>query len=134
MTKPDILRALGALIASRPGLEAGNYSDARSYRADMYRIRQQRRDAERFLADVALDPRITDDDMTRALKGGRVTLHADGTAEYIAGQYYPVEYRAGVARLLADLLWWAAGEEGRGDRARAMLRRKYGKRVVDTYF
>lgn len=140
MTKPDILRALAALTASPPGMNSANYDSAKAYRADMYRIRQHRRDAERLLTDVALDDRITAEDLLKRLGAGRrVYLTVSGEADYHAGQYYPVEYRKAVAQLLSDVIWDTTrdtlpNEIGRGDHVRALMRKRYGARMGREYF
>lgn len=113
MTKQTILAALRAFLATRPGFEPGNYSDAASYRADVRRATRQRHDAQRMLRDVELRDSITAEDILRAAEGGRLDVkrvwlndtflrvHID----YTAGQYYCTEYRGAVARLLARVLW-----------------------------
>ncbi|CAB4171510.1 hypothetical protein UFOVP920_3 [uncultured Caudovirales phage] len=123
MNKQAIIDALRAFLATRPGFDPGNYSDAASYRADMRTATRQRHDAERFLRDVELRDSITAEDILREAQGGRVEItlpdarQSDGMVSnvvrvhYTAGQYYCTEYRGAVARLLASVLWaWKRDE------------------------
>lgn len=92
-------------------------------------------------------------------------LHATGTPRYgiawTTGQYWPMEFRAGVARYLASLLWyykrehcmpapmsttgdrmyagWEPGHKSPtamsgGDWLRASFRREFGKGIAGRYF
>lgn len=123
-TKQAIIDALRAFLATRPGFEPGDYSDAASYRADVRMATRQRHDAERFLRDVEMRDSITAEDILREAQGGRISLGWSSVCnacwhnpklqhkherrmvvDYTAGQYYCTEYRGAVARLLASVLW-----------------------------
>lgn len=113
-TKQAIIDALRAFLATRPGFEPGNYSDAASYRADVRRATRQRHDAERMLRDVEMRDSITAEDILREAQGSRLDVKAHNTSEhlppairihYTAGKCYCTEYRGAVARLLASVLW-----------------------------
>jgi hypothetical protein len=119
----SIMTAVHSLVSfaqTRPRLDFANYGDVRAYRSDARGITRDLR-AVRELANVARY-RCTDDEVLQAARGGRVeiTPYADETGagyriSYCAGQYYPVEYRAAVARVLASALWRAIAREV-GDR------------------
>lgn len=51
--KQDIMRALAAFVAQRPGLEYSNYGDPQSYRAEMRSITRDRHDYDSLAAAVA---------------------------------------------------------------------------------
>jgi len=115
-----VLHALVDFANTRPGLDFANYGDIRAYRADARSITRDLH-AVRELASIARYE-CADDDIIEATRGGRVTLthrtHDNGAGwqvEYCAGQYYPVEYRAAVARVLASAVWRAIARQV-GDR------------------
>ncbi len=126
--KEAICNALATFIRQRPGFEYGNYGDAASYRADVRSVGRDKQHAETLLAAVRWRDSITADDMLKAAQaGGRLTIElraSDGAnpnlpndaplpvggvwigeVDYCTGQYWCTEYRAGVARYLASLLW-----------------------------
>jgi hypothetical protein len=123
--KEAICNALAAFIRQRPGFEYGNYGDAASYRADVRAVGKDKAQAETLLAAVRWRDGITADDMLKD-RGGRLAVKEKPAGRTIsgvfiaspvpdappvvevtwcAGQYYCTEYRAGVARYLASLLW-----------------------------
>jgi hypothetical protein len=121
-----VLHALVEFANARPGLDFANYGDVRAYRSDARSITRDLH-AVRELASIARYE-CADDDIIEAAHGGRVTLtpHADGwQVEYCAGQYYPMEYRAAVARVLASAIWRAIARQV-GDRpdACSQIRRR----------
>lgn len=162
MTKQTILAALRAFLATRPGFDFGNYSDRASFLSEMRQATRQRNDAERFLRDIELRDSISWQDIFDATRGGRIDMHLIGdgcSVGYTAGQYYPLEYRAAVARLAASVLWaWKrdhAMPEGSlrhnsetgetlhrygpqelraGDWLRASFAREYGRGLAARYF
>ena len=153
MTKQTIIDALRAFLATRPGFDPGNYSDAASYLAEMRQATRQRKEAERFLRDIELRNSITAEDILREASGGRVeiSIHENRDARatdnwtktarvhYTAGQYYPLEYRGAVARLLASVLWnWKRDKcmpaDQSADWLRASFRREYGRGLAARYF
>lgn len=108
--------ALSEFAARRPKFDFANYGDVKPYRAD---VRGATRDlhAVRELVRVARYL-CTDDEILVAARNSRVTLEpfandngAGYRVSYCAGQYYPVEYRAGVARVLATAIWHAWARE-----------------------
>lgn len=116
--KTQICDALAAWIRQRPGLEPGNY-DAAGYRSDSRRISRDKRDAETLLAAVKWRDSITAEDLIEAAKhafSGRLTMEIRKSTtpsgpfqrvviDYTTGQYWPTEYRAAAAAVLASALW-----------------------------
>jgi hypothetical protein len=106
-TRVEMLHALRTFVCQRPGLEPRNYHDAASYRAEYRGILRDRDDALalwRYVAQVASS--LTADQLLDAARGGRLTWNAArGEWDYCTGQYFAVEYRAAVCRLLSSALW-----------------------------
>lgn len=171
--KQAIIAALRAFIEQRPGFDWHNYSTARDYRADQRRATRQLHDARELLRAVELRDSITADDILREAQSGRVTIRATMPAyvekigpwrvDYCTGQYWCTEFRAGVCRLLASVLWtWMRehcmpevgtapigsgkaregmywdGRLGRavsgGDYLRASFRREFGRPLAGRWF
>lgn len=168
--KQAICDALRAFIERRPGFEFANYGDAPMYRRDQKTAQRQLHDARALLRQVELSDGITADAMLAAADGrGRLTIRppgpdAEGRKHYTraeigwcTGQYWSIEFRAGVARYLASLLWDYKREHcmpppittpkgdriyqpanGRaipaGDWLRASFRREFGKGLAGRYF
>lgn len=74
ITKPDereqILSALAAWIAQRPGLEYGNYGDPKSYRAELRSITKDLHHARALLRFVELRQSITADMLKEGFRRG----------------------------------------------------------------
>lgn len=131
MNKPEILSALRQWVAQRPGLEFCNYGDATAYRSEMRRITRQRHDAETMIRFVEMAGTITAADLERELDGRcRLQLSADADRlEYCTGQYWPVEYRAAVCRVLSQVIWeWLEGDK------RAAARRCFPRPIARRWF
>ena len=105
MDKVQILSALRAFVDSRPGLDFSDYGHVSLYRSDYRKILQHKHDAHELIRAIAWRQSITAEDILDRATNGRLTITADGTVDYITGQYYPVEYRAAVCSLLASVLW-----------------------------
>jgi hypothetical protein len=110
-TKIQILALLRAHINSRPGLEFANYGDMKLYRAEARSIARQKRDALTLLRAVEWRDSLTAAHLVDGFRAfsGRLKLETrdDGThaLSYCVGQYYPTEYRAAAAAVLASVLW-----------------------------
>lgn len=106
--KTSIVEALHRFIRQRPGLEYGNYGDPQAYRAELRSITRDLNHARTLLRHVELSG-VTGQELLDAARGGRLRIEAtpDGgvKVDYCTGQYFPVEYRAAVARLCASALW-----------------------------
>lgn len=100
MNKEQITDALRAFLRQRPGLEWANYGSTASYRAESRSITRDLRHAMELLRAVELRSIPAD-----AMLGKHGRLTVGPRIDWCTGQYWPVEYRAGVARYLASLLW-----------------------------
>ncbi len=186
--KQAIIQALRAFVEARPGFDHHNYATMRDYRQDQRRAQRQLHDARTLLAAVEGNDAITADVLLKeASSGGRLTIterwhqytpdecpgkpcgaccdHRSIIAprvDYCPGQYWCVEFRAGVCRLLSAVLWtWqrdnmpqvgtapvgsGKAQEGMyyfaptrktmsaGDWLRATFRERFGKSMQQRWF
>lgn len=106
--KASIVEALHRFIKQRPGLDYANYGDPAAYRSELRGITRDLNHARTLLRHVELSG-VTGQGLIDAARGGRLKIEAtpDGgvKVDYTTGQYFPVEYRAAVARLCASALW-----------------------------
>lgn len=112
--KQQILGALRAFARQRPGLEFGNYGDAKAYRAEMRGITRDLAHAQTLLKVVEWSG-IDADALIRAARdafSGRLSINTMGAdtactvhIDYCTGQYWPTEYRKAVCAVLASALW-----------------------------
>lgn len=140
--KAAILSALRAWIAQRPGFDPCNY-DAAGYRADCRRVARQRRDALEMLRFVELSASITGPmlaDSFRHSFSGRLSWNGV-RLDYCTGQYWPTEYRAAAAAVLAGAIWaWLRNEccphdePHKGDWIRSAARRNFGRSIASRWF
>lgn len=109
MNKQAIIDALRTFTCQRPGFELCNYASMTDYRADYRKALRDRDIALRLLRDIELSSSITANDILQEARSGRLTIEPRGAdlyrIGYCTGQYFPVEYRAAVARLCASVLW-----------------------------
>ena len=146
-----VIKALYKFIAQRSGMDARLYGDRASYLADYREILRDGRDARRMLHSLEVwnFPPVTGAKLMEAARGSRLNIFGrpDGGAgiDYTAGQFFAVEYRAAVCRLLAGVLWvhWreyygdttaAADKRGAADYIRAHARRRYGRGLAGRWF
>lgn len=155
LTADTVLPALLALAESRPGFEPANYfspcdrGDARregiaAYRADvraatnaLHDVRELARYVETSSSGPAVRDAIID-----ILENDRDRVSADekGRVWYTAGQYYCVEFRPAVARLIADAIWHVWADEVlssgpmTGDKMRQRARNTFPRRIARRYF
>jgi hypothetical protein len=136
---------LRAFVCARPGLEPGNYSDCASYRADSRKATEQRNDALTMLDRIALgefwchDPR---ESYARAMihelsNGARLSLafeNGEFRIDYCAGQYWPLEYRAAVCRMLARAWWRIHSKDYHGTSMAQAARFAFSRGIVARYF
>lgn len=137
-TRELIISNLRAFIAQRPGFDWGNYSPSvQAYRSDVRLAGQQLRDAREMLRAVEWRTSIDAAQLTTD-QSGRLTVNPEtGAVDYCAGQYWCTEYRAGVCRLLAGLLWSharAAYPQLDGDGLRRLMAREYGRGLARRWF
>lgn len=138
--KNELLALLYTFINKRPGLEFGNYGDHAIYRAEIRRITRQRADALKLLRAIELRDSITAADIVAAFTG-RLTLGKNKgklCLVYCTGQYWPIEYRAAVARLASSLLWsyWGSGFAGPNipHHIRATAKGEFGRGIASRWF
>jgi len=112
MTRENILDALAAFAAQRPGLDFRNYGDVSAFRAEMRSITRDLHQARTLLAAVRWRTSIDVAHLKDAFRdafSGRLSLHEtpEGGCElsYCVGQYWPTEYRRAVCAILASALW-----------------------------
>jgi hypothetical protein len=135
-----ILATLEKFARQRPGMEPGNYGDWKAYRAELRTVTRDLAHAQELLRAVH-ESGITADDILRAADGGRLDIKVDGERvriDYTTGQYWPVEYRKAVCRVLASALWANVRDsmdgDDIGDRIRARFRREFGRAIAARYF
>jgi hypothetical protein len=141
MDKQVILDTLRKFARQRPGLEFGNYGDIRAYRSELRSITRDLSDAATLLRAVE-HSEITADDILRAADGGRLSITAVcdlARIDYCTGQYWPVEYRKAVCRVLSDALWarWRdhlPGDVVTSDRIRKVAQQEFGRGIASRYF
>ena len=135
METKDIKAALLAFARQRPGFEFANYGDVTAYRADVRRATRQLNDA-RAIAAAIPDGMPVRYLLNQLGSGNRLSLE-DGRLDYAAGQYYCLEFRAAVARALANALWMFWAEDagpGEADTVRKRARAVFGRGIQQRYF
>lgn len=132
---PAALVALVNLACEKPGFDPHNYVSpgdrGETYRRGVAAYRSDARRAAKGLRDVTLAVReaflagVTNEDLQEVTRGGRVDLEyrdmdrhlstvpffpkrLGWSVHYTAGQYYPTEYRAAIARVIRDAATRAA--------------------------
>jgi hypothetical protein len=141
------MTAVHALIDfanTRPGLDFANYGDITYYRQDARNITRDLH-CVRELSSVARYL-CTDQEILDAARSSRVEIKsfsddngAGYRVSYTPGQYYPVEYRAGVARVLSSAIWRAWSREigdrpDACDRIRRRAKAEFSRYVVRRFF
>jgi hypothetical protein len=133
--RDNILHALAAFAAKRPGLEYGNYGDAKAYRAEMRSITRDLHHARALLTAVRLSS-ISEAQLIEAFRGKRLSW--DGQRlDYCTGQYYPTEYRRAVCAVLASALWAYYRDDccaDTGDKIRLAARRALPRAIALRWF
>jgi len=130
--KAELLAALRTFVGQRPGVEAGNYGDWRSYRRELADIVKDRQDALTML-DAVERSGVTAEEMLRCLDG---RLHWDAVyreIDYTTGQYFAVEYRRAVCRFAASLLSFYWGQDTRA-KTLTEAKRTFRSRRIWQYF
>lgn len=135
-------------VNQKPGLDKADYPTSQDYNRVSKEITQDRTE---FLELFALASIRLGEDFERKLKfnlqntNGRLSMLDDGSLEYVAGQYFPTEYRPAASRILAQLIWNDYRDEQEanspnplyktGDEMRKALRlRGVSNRVMRNYF
>ena len=138
MEKTAILTALRAFVRQRPGLDFANYGDVQAYRAEVRSITKDLHHAEELIRAVEL--RSIDADAIIRAKTSRLSIDPTDKGvriDWCTGQYWPTEYRRGVAASLAYALWNYWRDEcgyDTGDKIRAEARRSLSRAVARRFF
>ena len=148
-TKKDkIVKLLQAWIDKRPGLDPRDYGQGRdgwrNYRRESAHITEQKRDAQKLLNSVA-SSQITAEDLIEVFPrafSGRLELTQEGEEfrlSYCTGQYFPTEYRAAAAAVLASALWNYHREDYKdsdhiGDELQKAFKRMFGEKIAERWF
>lgn len=142
--RDNILYALAAFAASRPGLDPRDYisswrdTDGRkAYAADSRRITRDLHHARALLTAVRLSG-ITEAQLIEAFGACEGRLSWDGQRlDYCTFQYYSNEYRRAVCAVLASALWNYFRYDcgcATGDKIRAAARRALPRAIVSRWF
>ena len=155
--RDNILHALSAFAATRPGLDPRNYisswSDTegrKAYAAEVRSITRDLHHARALLTAVRLSG-ITEAQLVTAFRSFSGRLSWDGQRlDYCTGQYYPTEYRKAVCAVLASALWAyyadcvtgdSSDNDGpcesnitKGDKIRLAARRALPRAIVSRWF
>lgn len=144
LTTDTVLPALLALAKSRPSFEPGNYATLSDYRADMRAATNALHDVRELVRYVEMSsdgPAICATLLERLTsQRDRVSADEKGRVWYTAGQYYCVEYRPAIARLIAGAIWHVWADEilssgpMTGDKMRQRARRTFSRRIARRYF
>lgn len=132
MEKSELLRALRAFIAQRPGMEPGNYGSWGSYRQESREVTQDRQHAETLIQHCELSGITAEAIIAQATRRLKIE---NGRIDYCTGQYFPTEYRKAVCRLLASALWdhWST-PESTDDSLRKTARLAFPRGIASRYF
>lgn len=142
--RDNILHALAAFAASRPGLEPRNYISSwndtegrRAYAAEVRSITRDLHHARALLTAVRLSA-VTEAQLLNAFRAFSGRLSWDGQRlDYCAGQYYPTEYRRAVCAVLASALWDYYRTDcncDTGDKIRAAARQNLPRAIASHWF
>ena len=140
VTPARLVPALHAFIAQRSGIDPRMYGGSREVFMGDYRpMIQAGKDARVMLAYVSRSHTITPAMWADALSTTDRFDWNDDTAQldYTTGQFFGVEYRPAVCRLLASLFFeWSRDEAGRvdSDKLRTFARREFGRGLASRWF
>ena len=142
--RDNILHALAAFAATRPGLDPREYmrdwrdtEGRKAYASDVRSITKDLHHARALLTAVRLSG-ITEAQLVTAFRSFSGRLSWDGNSlDYCTGQYYPTEYRKAVCAVLASALWCYFREDcccDTGDKIRLAARRALPRAIVSRWF
>ena len=152
-SKQTLVMLLREWINKRPGLDprdygAGQYdrdgSGWRNYRNESARITEQKHDAARLLQYFE-NSSMTPESLIEGFKSaysGRLSLEENEKGFYLSyctGQYFPTEYRAAAAAVLASAIWYYLRDDYKdcehiGDEIRKAGKRIFGKSIGNRWF
>ena len=143
--RDNILHALAAFAASRPGLNPQDYArdwrdteGRKAYAADVRSITKDLHHARALLTAVRLSG-VTEAQLVAAFRrafSGRLSWNCS-RLDYCTGQYYPTEYRPAVCAVLVSALWSYFREDchcDTGDKIRAAARRNLPRAIASRWF
>lgn len=147
MKPQTIVEKLTLFVNQNPGLDIREYSDSKSYQAEMKEITKDRNDFFELLSlFLSRYEGKANDALTEYLtnSSGRLTLK-NGRIDYVTGQYWPVEYRPAANRVLASLIWQHFRDEFNPEKnqptykdghaiRKALEQRGVSNRVMENYF
>jgi hypothetical protein len=126
--------ALLTFVQQRPGMEPGNYSSFRDYRAEARQVSQDLRDV-RALVKMARGC-IPACILTAPISGRLSWDAARGEWDY-TGQPFATEYRRAAARMLVNHIaddWMTRNPGVTWPQAREWARAAFGRRIATRYF
>ena len=132
-TRARVIQLLRSLVESRPSLALSSYNAYRAYKDDSNKLSLQLRDARRLLDEIDKRKRITCSAIIAGVDSGNGRLQLrNGSLTYVAGQYYPMEYRAAVCAAAARILtkFWATEPKS----AVVMSRAALGTGIIKRWF
>lgn len=139
--KPAMIRALGAFISQRSGIDGQNYGSRESFMGDYRQILKHGRHARQLLSFVSRRD-ISAEDLISASQSafsGRLSFvfRGDSVAvDYTTGQYFPTEYRRAACAVLARAVWdhFRTGCNYSPEEIRKAARREFGRAIDSTWF
>ena len=137
-TPQEIASMFYAFAHQRPGLNFADYGDVKIYRRESTEITKDLHDFRELFSLASLCVSDFAEKLTKELKetSGRLTLDGD-RLQYIAGQYFPTEYRPAACRVLVNLMWKNHVNNYRtetGKQIRAYFKKRLSRRVYKNYF
>lgn len=135
--KTDLIDSLNTFISMRSGIDGRNYNSRESFMGDYRQILKHGRHARQLLAFVSRRD-ISAEDLIAASKSaysGRLSFDEIGV-DYVAGQYFPTEYRAAACSVLARAVWeyFRTGCNYSPEQIRKAARREFGRAIASTWF
>jgi len=140
--RDNILHALAAFAATRPGLNPREYmrdwrdtEGRKTYAAEVRSITKDLHHARALLTAVRLSG-ITEEQLIEAFRSKRLSW--DGQSlDYCVNSYFATEYRKAVCAVLASALWAYYRDDccaDTGDKIRAAARRALPRAIASRWF
>lgn len=139
MDKETLLNNLESFAAKRPGFDSANYVGYwEGLRSDRRLATRQIHDVRTFLGSFDWRVIVEPCHIVEAARNTRLSIdETTGKIDYTPCQYWPTEFRAGVARVLAGAWWIAQRElmaEPTADKIREKAKALFGKGIANRYF
>lgn len=136
MNKQQLVTALLAFTDQRSGIEWCNYTTREDFMEDYNGILRHGRIARQLLHWINWHESITADDILQQCTS-RLTIEPNGSLDYCAGQYWPVEYRQAVCRMCASVIWSYFRDKCNcttADQIRSAARKEFGRGIAQSFF